>query len=247
MSSYICNNFFNNGLAYIASEVVKPDSTFKASTTLSKIAHFVKGFFVSFADWFLLWSNTYRCLKNKFIKALKQKDVKQLPASSYNWHTFGKLALITAGLALGIWMYHSSCGYNSWEQLSLQGKEEIMASLNPVCNEAVRNYCKNDLNGKLVCLKDYLSENWQPIVHSEYDLNVLCSVNLKADNCSSFVGQPTVGKSLEETSFIFRRNFESIKAWIPDDFSEKAKYALQKFVNPQTGQIAFKSHIICVD
>jgi|GEM_PF-3516517 len=176
--------------------------------------------FVSFADWFLSWSENYRALKERYFSIEK-------PLETSRWSTSFKVGLIAASiLVVGVGLYYfnqqSSTVNNALEDFNNE------RSLDSVCREVVHNFSKLDSNGTKIWLRDYLAPSWVPFVHQEYGRDTLCSVDLVSNNCSALVGQPTVEQRHSGLwPFVFARNYEAIPAPPGLSFS------------------FFKSHIFC--
>lgn len=168
------------------------------------------------------------------------------------WKTSTKAVLIvgTVSLVAAAIFYSYLTFYSPGRvELSWREGEELKDSLKNVCKDAVNKFCKKGLDGKEVCLRDYLSPNWEPHISFEHGRDVLCPVSLKSDNCPSLVGQPSVEEWLtDKWSFVFRKNYEGIPAVIPESLSSRFKTFIAENCSdwdPLTKMIEFKSHIFC--
>lgn len=168
------------------------------------------------------------------------------------WKTSTKAVLIVGAVSLvaaAIFYSYLTLSHPGPIELNWSEEQELKNSLKDVCKDAVNKFCKKGLDGKEVCLRDYLSPNWEPHISFEHRRDILCPVSLKSDNCSSLVGQPSVEEWLKgEWSFVFRKNYEGIPAVIPESLSNRFKAFIAENCSdwdPITKMIDFKSHIFC--
>ena len=234
-------------VGYFAAEAAKREfAAEKPTDTLDKMTHIAKGFFIVCADFLLVrCSANYFTLKSRYLEQIQRNSKKpdpkpdpKVPSSSYPWGKIAAVTLVAVSIiAVGI------VAYQTREKLIPLNDWQLDRSLDSVCKKAVEGYCK-----KGVCLKDYLAPNWTPRVMAEYNRDILCAVEVHSADCASLVGQPTVSQwrnSFENYPFAFKRNFEAIKAQIPDSFPDTWRNSIQKFHEVGEGMIQFKSHVFC--
>ncbi len=198
----------------------------------------------------------FPCLAGK-----KEKPSKP-PPQSIDWQRVAKIALIGAGaIAIGVTAYHLYHDLPTLHDLPSfdNSNRALIKALEPVCKDAVQNYCKTGPTGEKACLRDYLvknwfDKNWSPDVSIEEGHHILCPVDVQSAKCSALVGQISIEQWLDgkPPPFVFEQNYEHIIRKIPDYLPMPFRSAINHFQGPKNGHIGlekgyigFKSHVFC--
>lgn len=205
-------------------------------------------------------------LPEKSIGKIGITTVKKIQAANNKATSNKKMSMLKIGLVatsalliIGGLFYalrHPSLAPN--QPLPTPNMKLIQTAFNNECHKITLNHCTKD---RSLCVKDYISETWEPYIHFEYEKDILCRIELVGKNpgdCSKMIYQPSYFG--DDRSNAFRRNFETTKgsleslyqslneaddatkSWV-DDLLKRHKSSW----NPSSGQFIFKQHVTCKD